>query len=256
MGISPDHKIPDGSANTGGSTAAGLAAFSTKTEEQWRESSTRSPFKDSFNPIGAIFQGLLMALQGVATGIFGFLDDIAGLFELRWDQVDSHDYAIGDLQDKTQQLEGVIGYGCRYMSSSPGVNTSPATMPFDTQVGPVVGCELMSGGKTKLLSKGLWRFEAQVVFKWAKFAPPGCFMDIVIRKPDGSEFTRLKAKAASDEEVTVTNVMPVVVPSAGYTAEVQAWTSGIPILGGSWRSIGGGFTTTRFSCFKISDETS
>lgn len=195
-------------------------------------------------------------LTGTASGLSAPFAFIADLLKLRWDQADNSAAAVLDLQDKTQKLEGVIGYACRYMSASPGVTTSPQTMPFDTQVGPIVGVTPQSGGRFRLDSKGLWRMEAQVRFWGASLAPPRCYMDIVIRTPAGAEFTRLKAMASSDDEITVTNVMPVVIPAAGYTAEVQAWTSALPLVGGNWRGIGGGIQTTRFSTFKISDETS
>lgn len=207
-------------------------------------------------PLQDLFAPLLNALNGVGGGVLGgALSGIADLFSGRWAQVDDHEDAIGDLQDKTQVLEGVIGYGCRYMSSSPGVNTSASVMPFNTQVGPAVGVDLIGGGRFQLKSKGLWRLEAQCYFQTASLAPPRCYMDIVVRTPGGSEFARLKAMGSTDQGLTVTNVMPVVVPAADYTVEVQAWTSGLPLIGGSWRSIGGGLGTTRFSVFKISDET-
>lgn len=201
----------------------------------------------------SIFQKIV---TGVAAGLLPIFATAAELMSLRWAQVDGHESSIGDLQDKTQKLEGVIGYGCRYMSSSPGVNTSPAVMPFDTQVGPAVGVTLQSGGRYRLDSKGLWRFEAQTYFATAPLAPPRCFMDIVIRTPGGAEFARLKAMGSTDQGLTITNVMPVAIPTAGYTVEVQAWTSGLPLFNSSWRSISGGLGNTRFSVFKISTETS
>lgn len=254
---------PGGNYPDNALSGADLSSLDGLNEADWREGLNDRVIGQpsagvGFNAFGGFLDAIGNMVQGIFSGGFlgAILDPIASLLGMRWDQVDEHDYAIGDLQDKTQQLEGVIGYGCRYMSSSPGVSTTPTTMPFNTQVGPVLGCELQSGGRTKLLSKGLWRFEAQCRFTTAKWAPPACYMDIVIRDTSGNEFTRLKAMISTDDEVTVTNVMPVVVPAAGYTAEVQAWTSRIPIIGGSWRAIGGGFTTTRFSCFKISEETS
>lgn len=216
------------------------------------DSETSSTLLSSIPIIGDVAK----VVQGITTGLTGVFATAAGLVGLRWEQVNSHEDAITDLQDKTQALEGVIGYGCRYMSSSPGVTTSAEVMPFNSQVGPAVGVTLLSGGRFRLDSKGLWRMEAQTYFGTAKLCPPRCFMDIVIRDAGGSEFTRLKAMASTDDGVTVTNVMPVVIPSAGYTAEVQAWTSSIPLVGGNLRSIIGGLTTTRFSVFKISDETS
>lgn len=200
-------------------------------------------------PLTSLLSDLIDAIKGIFTGGNPLLAAISALMAMRWEQVD-------DLQDKTQKLEGVIGYGCRYMSSSPGVNTSPAVMPFDTQVGPAVGVTLQSGGRYRLDSKGLWRFEAQTYFATAPLAPPRCFMDIVIRTPGGAEFARLKAMGSTDQGLTITNVMPVAIPTAGYTVEVQAWTSGLPLFNSSWRSISGGLGNTRFSVFKISTETS
>ena len=207
--------------------------------------------------LGGTFATILQKIvTGVTAGLLPIFKTAAELMSLRWAQVDGHESSIGDLQDKTQKLEGVIGYGCRYMSSSPGVTTSPTVMPFDTQIGPAVGVTLQSGGRYRLDSKGLWRFEAQTFFQTANLAPPRCFMDIVIRNPSGAEFARLKAMGSTDQGLTITNVMPVVIPAAGYTVEVQAWTSSLPIVGASWRSIVGGLGTTRFSVFKISSETS
>lgn len=166
------------------------------------------------------------------------------------------DEALVSAQATEQQLAGIIGYGCRYMASSPGVTTAPKVMPFDSPIGPVLGVESLAGGRYRLLSKGLWRMEAQVMFESAPLAPPMCYMDITVRNPSGGEYARLRAQVSNDARTTVTNVMPVVVPAAGYTVEVQAWTSSIPLLGGNWRTVGGGYSNTRFSVFKISDETS
>lgn len=199
--------------------------------------------------LGKLFSGITTGLTGAAAAI---AEGMANLFG----RVDSAETDIVDLQDRAQVLEGVIGYGCRYMSTSPGVTTSAAVMPFDTQVGPVVGVTLQSGGKFRLDSKGLWRLESQVRFWGAALAPPRVYMDIVVRNSGGTEIARIRAMGSTDDEVTLTNVMPVVIPSSGCTAEVQAWTSGIPVVGGNWRGIGGGYSTTRFSAFKISDETS
>lgn len=212
-------------------------------------------WEEAFEKYNTGMAGMLLRIvTGVSSELTGAFRTIGELVSLRWAQVDNHESYLGDLQDRTQNLEGVIGYGCRYMSSSPGVTTTKSTMPFDTNVGPMVGVTPLSGGRFRLDSKGLWRFESQLRFWGAALAPPECFMDILIRKPDGSEFARLSAIASSSNEITVTNVMPVVVPTAGYTAEVQAWTSALPVLG-TWRGIGGGLGTTRFSVFKISSET-
>lgn len=256
---SPDGEIPNGMytfpVNTGENAPADVDWWADQTEADW-QSKINGGFTSSFNPIGGWASGLLNALMGIFTGASTILQGISYVLGLRWNQVDTHDTAIGDLQDKTQALEGVIGYGCRYMSTGAGVQTSPATLNFDTQVGPALGVTLLSGGKYRLNSKGLWRFESQVIFNDSKWSPPRCYMDIVIKDTSGNEFARLKALAVSDAPITVTNVMPVVIPAAGYTAEVQAWTSSLPLIGAAWRTIGSGLSYTRFSVFKISSETS
>lgn len=211
---------------------------------------------DLLGDLFATADKIFKILTGAAAGLSPNWNTVATLMGIRWDEIDSQGVALAALQDKTQKLEGVIGFAQRYMSASPGVTTTATTMPFDAQVGPAVGVTLQSGGRYRFDSKGLWRMEAQVRFWGAALAPPQVFMDIVVRNPAGTEFARRKAMASTDDEVTVTNVAPVVIPSAGYTAEVQAWTSAIPIIGGNWRGISGGASTTAFSVFKISGETS
>lgn len=254
MGISPDLKVPEGSANTGSSTAAGLAAFSTKTENQWRESSTRTPFKESFNPIGAIFQGLLGALQGIATGVFDFLDDIADLFQLRWDQVDQQGEDIQDLQDKTTNMTLSTGQATAYMTSSPGTTTSPTVMPFNTPTRPPKNVTFMGSGKWRLDIPGEWDITAQVEFYGGSLMPPGTHMQIIVRTPGGAVYDGVTAHADSDSNITVTNVTSTQIPTAGYTVEVRAWTDKIPILGGSFRGIRGGYSTTRLMMRKFEME--
>lgn len=260
--------IPNGSsgltpqADSFGWTAGGNETLSFADRDQdavtavlksQKKTGLTSPFSGFQSNMISIFTSVV---TGVTTGLTGALSTLASLVNMRWTQVDNHDTAITDLQDKTQALEGVIGYGCRYMSTGAGVQTSPATLNFDTQVGPALGVTLLSGGKYRLNSKGLWRFESQVIFNDSKWSPPRCYMDIVIKDTSGNEFARLKALAVSDAPITVTNVMPVVIPAAGYTAEVQAWTSSLPLIGAAWRTIGSGLSYTRFSVFKISSETS
>lgn len=192
---------------------------------------------------------------GLATP-FAFLADLVGL---RWLQADETEQSVGDLQDRTQQLEGVIGHGSAYMPTSPGATTSAERMPFGTteasRVGPQVGVEWLGDGRVRLLSRGLWDVSAQVEFWGGLLMPPGTFMDVVVRNPSGGLFYRMKAKASTSDNVTVTNVTSVTVPDAGYTVEVQAWTSSIP-LGGTFRGISGGLETTRLMVRKISQETS
>lgn len=209
-------------------------------------------------PLQDLFTPLLNALNGVGGGVLGgALSGIADLFSGRWAQVDSIDGAVTDLQDKTQELEGIIGHASAYMALSPGTTTSPARMPFTTQSGPLVGVENLGDGRWRLLSKGSWDISAQVEFWGGALMPPGTFMRIVTRDPSGGVYHRRAAKASSSDNVTLTNVTNIVVPAAGYTVEVEAWTSallGVP--GATFRGISGGFETTGLYIRKVSQETS
>lgn len=200
---------------------------------------------------------LMKAVQGVLGGGFGEFSVLSNLMGLRWDQADRHDNAIADLQDQAQVLEGIIGHASAYMASSPGTTTSPARMPFTTQSGPLVGVENLGDGRWRLLSKGSWDISAQVEFWGGTLMPPGTFMRIVTRDPSGGVYHRRAAKASSSDNVTLTNVTNIVVPAAGYTVEVEAWTSallGVP--GATFRGISGGFETTGLYIRKVSQETS
>ena len=209
-------------------------------------------------PLQDLFAPLLNALNGVGGGVLGgALSGIADLFSTRWGQVDSIDGAVQDLQDKTQELEGIIGHASAYMTASPGTTTSATRMPFTTQAGPLVGVESLGDGRWRLLSKGSWDISAQVEFWGGALMPPGTFMRIVTRDPSGGVYHRRAAKASSSDNVTLTNVTNIVVPTAGYTVEVEAWTSallGVP--GATFRGISGGFETTGLYIRKVSQETS
>lgn len=217
-----------------------------------------------FNTFGDVVVGFVRAVMGIFTPGGGGppisgnpLAALSDLMSLRWDQADRHDNAIADLQDQAQVLEGIIGHASAYMASSPGTTTSPARMPFTTQSGPLVGVENLGDGRWRLLSKGSWDLSAQVEFWGGTLMPPGTFMRIVTRDPSGGVYHRRAAKASSSDNVTLTNVTNVVVPAAGYTVEVEAWTSallGVP--GATFRGISGGFETTGLYIRKVSQETS
>lgn len=234
MGISPDKKVPDGSANSGSSTAAGLAAFSARTEEEWRESTTRSPFKDSFNPIGAIFQGLLMALQGIATGIFGFLDDIAGLFELRWQQIDDIQDGQTSLNDRVDLLSPLEDYGSCYAPGQGGLLVNgTGVKPFTQQIGPMTGCHADGSGRIVLEDKGLWEITARMSWSWTVLSGTVAWYVRILR-PDGSVFSQQLDRVTDANEMTRHITTTVVVPDPGYRVEVYVSSSvtGREIFGG------------------------
>ena len=199
-------------------------------------------------------QRVVGVVTGIATGLTGEWGESALLVALRWAQADRHELQIGDLQDKTQVLEGIIGHASFWMPTSPGTTTSITRMPFTAQSGPLVGVQSLGDGRLRLLSRGSWDINAQVEFWGGLLMPPGTYMRILVRDPSGAPFFYRDAKASTSDNVTVTNVANVVVPASGYTVEVEAWTDSIPI-GGTTRGIRGGLNTTGLYVRKVSSET-
>lgn len=77
----------------------------------------------------------------------------------------SHGQLIQDLQDQNQVLEGVIGYGqWTDMNVTQYPSAVATTQNVATQVGPVIGCTLVSPGVVQLGSKGLWDITGRFYF--------------------------------------------------------------------------------------------
>lgn len=213
---------------------------------------------DSGGGIAGVLSAIANGLLGAITGTFeggGILGTISDLLNIQWFRVNEHESSLADLQDKTQALEGVIGHASFWMPTSPGTTTSITRMPFTARSGPIVGIEPLGDGRLRLLSRGSWDINAQVEFWGGLLMPPGTYMRILVRDPAGEPFFLRDAKASTSDNVTLTNVANVVVPTSGYTVEVEAWTDSIPI-GGTTRGIRGGFNTTGLYIRKVSSETS
>lgn len=210
------------------------------------------------NPISKLFDGILEffspILQGLTEGLTGAAGFLAGLFSIRWDQVDNHDVQIEDLQDSTQVLEGIIGYGQWYSNASI-TRSGTSKIPYNVPVGPAVGCINDGTGTVTLGSRGLWRAEMILQSGTAAAGNSAFGGNIIVRAPGGAVFSQRKLQVQPPDGAfgTITREGSVVVPlsftvpTPGYTveAEVYAQTS---------RLIWGGITYSGFTVDKVSDE--
>lgn len=206
------------------------------------------------SPVSKLFDGILSLfspiLQGLTDGLTGAAGFLAGLFSLKWDQVDQSTTDITDLQDKTQALQDVIGYGCSYMHSTQNIDVfnTKKKMMFSTQVGPIVGCTLADGGFT-LNSKGLWEVQTQMTYNFYIVGDKSIDLDVRVYTPGGSLYFEKLYHDKTGERVTRSNVCQFVVPAAGYKVFVYANCAVA-------RGILGGVSLTGLRVSKISGETS
>lgn len=205
------------------------------------------------NPASKLFDGVLgflsPILQGLTGGLTGIAATLAGLFGLRWDQVDTHEETIVDLQDKTQKLQDVVGYGCAYMNTTTSTDFkgTKKKMAFGTQVGPMVGCT-MDGFGFVLGSKGLWRADLQMTFDTYAIGVKDFDMDIRVYAPNGTLYDQQLFPDNTGSRAARTNVFSFVVPSAGYKVYAYAQCA-------LWRGMLGGTGRSGFYVTKISGET-
>ncbi|MGB6182384.1 MAG: hypothetical protein WBF79_14170 [Rhodococcus sp. (in: high G+C Gram-positive bacteria)] len=194
------------------------------------------------NDIGlAITSGPNAALTGVLGAINSFVSDLKLLG-------DEHTSLIDDLQDKTQNLAGVIGYGCSTQTGAQGgAGGGKFVLPFTTQIGPIVGVTRSTNGFV-LGSKGLWRVDAMQFFDFYTLGSNQVDMDIRVYAPDGSLFLQRFNHNENAGANTLTSLVSFVVPAAGYRVEVWAQAA----LG---RGILGGNAYSSLNVTKISDET-
>ena len=229
--------------NVGESAPAGVADWASTTEDEWRQSQVRDPVMGSFAGVAG-FRGFLMnALMGLVAGPLQFISD---LLSLRWAQVDDHEETIVDLQDKTQELLDVVGYGCSYMNTTTSTDFkgTKKKMAFSTQVGRLVGCT-MDGYGYVLGSKGLWRADLQMTFDVYAIGVKDLDMDIRVYAPDGSLYDQQLFPDSTGSRAARTNVYSFIVPSAGYKVYAYAQCAlGRKMLGGNGRS---GFYVTKIS---------
>jgi len=241
--------IPANSAPIGGGDPIDLTSRDQTTVQNSLKQGVQSdPNWNGAN--GGFFNVVGLAISGIASGINNFLDDAARALGSLFGTVQTHDEQIIDLQDKTQVLEDIIGYGCAYMNNNTqwSVFQSSRAVHFDRQVGPIVGAT-MDGTGFVLQSKGLWRADCQMTFDVYAVGNYAIDMDIVVLDPAGNVFARKNYHDVNSNYVTRTNIFSFVVPSAGY--KVQVWSAS-----GAGRGQLGGPVRTGFNVTKISGETS
>lgn len=175
-------------------------------------------------------------------GLSSFLGGLLGT-------VDGHGTELADLQDKTQKLEGVIGYAHGYINGGWSGQLGLAKRSIDRAIGPTVGVTRASGAYY-LNSKGLWVADARLNVNTAGFGV-GTTTELHIRvySPGGSLHATAASLATTAERHCHSVHLPFTVPSAGYY--VEFWAD-VPLA----RDALGGSHFNGFSVEKRSMETS
>lgn len=222
----------------------GFAAHAARDEPAWREQ-IDGQWKDRANNsgIGSVFNAITGMLSNIGS-IFGSLGDLFDITDAQGAQISNIQSDVDSITESPVKLTAV-------MLSSPGTTTSPERMPFTTPTRVPKGMTHLGGGLWRFDSAGEHDVTAQVEFWGGALMPPGTHMEILMRNASGAIVDGVTAHADSTANITVTNVTSFEVPAPGYTVEVRAWTDKIPLVGGSFRGIRGGYATTRFMVRKF-----
>ncbi|MFC9766046.1 hypothetical protein [Rhodococcus jostii] len=156
---------------------------------------------------------------------------------------------LADLQDRTQMLEGVIGYAHAYCTGGAPVGNADTFIPLNIPVGPAVGVTRTTN-RFLLGSRGLWIAQGQIGYDSIS-GVLNTYINAQIRiyTPGGTLFAQRIAETVTSAQHTCTVQMPFVVPAAGYWAELWGFM-------GLARGIKGGSNWTGLSVQKESTETS
>jgi hypothetical protein len=204
------------------------------------------------NPGSKLFDGVLgflsPILQGLTGGLSGIAQFIAGLFAIRWDQVDTHGQELGDLQSRTQYLEGVIGFAHSYATNDLSLTIGETKRPMTNQIGPAVGVQFTGGGFT-LQSRGLWVADAHQTFDTYLIGAKDIWLGVRVFAPDGSLYAQRYSHSTEDAPSTLNVHLPFTTPAAGY--RVEMW-----VHAAIGRGVWGGSANAGMSVFKESSETS
>lgn len=155
---------------------------------------------------------------------------------------------LAGLQDRTQELEGVIGYAHAYANGGFSLSLGSVKYPMSNQIGRVVGAT-MTNGSFVLGSKGLWVADGQATFDIYRVGVKKISVTLKVFAPNGSIHFQRTALTTTEEEFTHAVHMPFTVPSAGYYVEL--WVNAA--IG---RGVYGGSEWNGLSVSKISTETS
>lgn len=262
----PDTVVTGNDGSTRQMAQRTQAAVVKQKSDEYKASGWGEGSMSFFDRILAGFAGLGALLDNLAAALLGGGPFSPGsALGMISDRSMARDAAVFDLQDKTQKLEGIIGYGSWVASENlfitfdqddPGMRT----MSFDRQVGPSVGVTLvpdpaLAGKKVQRLdSKGLWQVLAQSRARSTGFTGTAkVYLDIVVKAPNGSEYYRRSmdqvaiSNNGGDGEVTLIGNVMFTVPGPGYTVRVDLFT-------GRWRWFYGGSQWSGLTVLKHSSE--
>lgn len=155
---------------------------------------------------------------------------------------------LAGLQDRTQVLEGVIGYAHAYADGGISLSLGSVKYPMSNQIGRIVGAT-MTNGSFILGSKGLWVADGQASFDSYAVGVKAISVTLKVYTPSGSEYFKRSSVFDTGAQNTRSVHMPFTVPSAGYYVEL--WVNAA--LG---RGVFGGSEWNGLSVSKISTETS
>lgn len=192
-----------------------------------------------------LVQGIGEAFDGSA------IDKLRQLLNKHDGDIAQSKQQLGDLQDKTQKLLGVIGYAYSTHTDTikcAGLDTW-TVIPQNRVIGASVGAELTTSGRIRLNSKGLWFIQSQLLFDWYAFDVARRIQhQIRVYDPHGNLHAIKESIEDSTIKTTTTCLLPVTVPAAGYTVEVR-------VTGALGRGVLGGEQSSFLSVDKRSQET-
>lgn len=171
------------------------------------------------NDLANFAQGIITSIKGKTETDDPF-SELQGIFNKQNKIINQQATDLAELQDKTQQLLGVIGYG--FYTIPTNISTVGANkwvkLNLTSQVGPKVGCH-EENGSIILDSKGLYFLSAQVNFDFiAVSARVQCSLRVY--DPQGNLHAEKLSIMDSLTLTTVTTLMPVTIPSQGYKVEL------------------------------------
>lgn len=196
---------------------------------------------DGFGNIGDVLGGVRDAVTGIGAGAHQALEDILS-------HTNGVDSDIGDLQSRTQALEGVIGYINTYCSGGFSMSAGDMFIPMNVQVGPSVGV-VYSGNTVYLASKGLWVADVNMNIDYLNIGTVYTNAQVRVYAPNGSLHAQRIMESDTGKRHSLSCHLPFVVPSSGYY--VQVWANAA--LG---RGFKGGSIWNGLSVEKRSSETS
>ena len=191
--------------------------------------------------VNSFFSNIVGQIAQAFTGVFGNLAAITG-----WKNGVTGD--LGNLQSRTQVLEGVIGYCHTWCSGGVSLAAGDRFIPMDNRIGPLVGTA-HAYDRIYLGTKGLWVADAHLTFDFLNIGVTYINLQLVVKNASGTVWFNRFAEADTDKRQTLSVHMAFTVPGTGYYLEVIA-------NAGSGRGIKGGSQWNGLSVNKMSTETS